>query len=297
LLRVTRTAYETNPGYVNRHIFSLPKVVEVYGASDASELASRSEYSYDGQLLSNTPDVVQHNRAYNPDDPGNWIPYECREECDETRRPPLCFEVCEGGYYDPVYDATTSYRGNVTQIRMYADAANLSGAITEERRYDITDNLISSSRFAGEQTSFQYTVATQYAYPTNQTRSAADPNLPQARVTTTAVYDFNTGLMTAMTDGNGRYREVLYWPDTLRPRQIGWKTQGSNDYDSLTQYLYDDDALSVRELTTGQPPVGIVAEAITYFNEIGLVRRKELRGDGSLWGEANVWHVIQTQYD
>ncbi|MCV6039247.1 hypothetical protein OFP00_39825, partial [Escherichia coli] len=77
--------------------------------------------------------------------------------------------------------------------KKYVDAANLTGPITETRRYDIAGNMVAASTSCCEQTSWSYTVDTQYAYPQGQTRGAADASGP--RVTTSAVYDFSTGLV------------------------------------------------------------------------------------------------------
>ena len=53
VLRRTRTEYEQNPGYLARHIFALPTVVDVFRGDDAPPTA-RTEYVHDGQLLRDT---------------------------------------------------------------------------------------------------------------------------------------------------------------------------------------------------------------------------------------------------
>jgi hypothetical protein len=65
-----------------------------------------------------------------------------------------------------------------------------------------------------EQTSFNYTVDTQYAYPLSQTRGSATDAL--AQVTTSATYDFNTGLALSATDANGRVATTSYHAPTIR---------------------------------------------------------------------------------
>ncbi|HYJ88252.1 MAG TPA: hypothetical protein VEW46_19460 [Pyrinomonadaceae bacterium] len=57
-----------------------------------------------------------------------------------------------------------------------------------------------------EQTSINYTVDTQYAYPLSQTRGSETD--PLAQLTTSATYDFNTGLVRSAMDANGKESET-----------------------------------------------------------------------------------------
>jgi len=161
LLRATRTEYQNSSnytgyansfGYVGRHIFNLPLNVEVYDSDNTTRL-SRTEYQYDGQTLSATPNVVQHDQASNPyadtegfcswqDDPNDP---DCRNECPNPDNP-SCDGVFSQNYVCP-YLASTDYRGNVTQVTSYANATPTTptGAITETRRYDVTGNRVTAS--------------------------------------------------------------------------------------------------------------------------------------------------------
>ena len=80
----------------------------------------------------------------------------------------------------------------------------------ETRRYDITGNLVTASTSCCQQTSINYTSDTQYAYPQSQTRGSSDPN-SAIHVTTSATYDFNTGLGLSATDPNGRTSQTSYF--------------------------------------------------------------------------------------
>src|SRR6185369_14887424 len=111
------------------------------------------------------------------------------------------------------YDGSTDYRGNVTQVTSYADALNLTGAVTETRGYDVTGNLVKASTACCEQTTFNYSLDYQYAYPQSTTRGSATDSA--AQVTTTAIYDFSTGMGRYATDANGRQSETVYSPNTL----------------------------------------------------------------------------------
>jgi len=170
-------------------------------------------------------------------------------------------------------------------VKRYGDAPNLAGAISETRRYDITGNLVTvSGSSCCEQISFRYTSTTQYAYPTAITRGAADPNSP-ARVTTAASYDFNTGLMLATTDANGRTTQTFYSPTTLRLSAVYSPTMASITYD------FDDAALTIMETTRDNLFIDIAAQRIKRLNGLGLVRREETLAEGGLWD------VVETQYD
>jgi RHS repeat-associated protein len=252
ILRRVRTEYDTAVQYIWRHIFNLPKVVQVYKGNEQAP-TSRIEFSYDGQPLANTPGVVQYKNIYNPYASSEYIPL-------------------------------TSYRGNITQIKKYADAAQLTGAVIEKRRYDITGNLIMvSDPSCCEQRSITYNQGTRYAYPINQTRGAADPT-SAARMTTYASYDINTGLLLATTDANGRKTEIIYSPTTLQPETVIWPTLASISYD------YDDAQLTATETIRDNSRV-VAGKRVKKFNGLGVVHREETLAEGGLWD------IVETQYD
>lgn len=303
MLRMEITEYESAPAYVRRHIFNLPKAIHVFeGDIDHLDPVARTEYTYDGQPLAGAPGVVQHSEAHNPYAPKVWVPEVCTTTCD-PREPgggaPSCETDCVPGHEEPVYDPATDYRGNITQVKRYPNAANRTDPrnppITETRRYDTTGNLITATGTSCcEQLSFTYTPATQYAYPTAITRGASNPNSP-ARVTTTASYDFDTGLPLSMTDANGRSLELTYSPASLRLEHLWRKTAGSYDFD--TMYSYDDAALTTTELTTDWWQVTPASQRITRFNGLGSVRQQEMRTAAARPGEDGEWSGVETIYD
>lgn len=252
LLRKVRTDYEAAIEYIQRHIFNLPKIVQVYKGNEQVP-TSRTEFSYDGQPLADTPGVVQHRNTHNPYASNEYVP-------------------------------VTSYRGSITQIKKYADAANLAGAVTEKRRYDITGNLIIvSDPSCCEQRSITYNQGMGYAYPINQTRGAADPTSP-ARMTTYASYDFNTGVSLATTDAIGRSTQTIYSPTTLQPETVTWPT--------LASIRYDYDAAQLTSTETIRDNNMVVAEKrVKKFNGLGLVHREETLAEGGLWD------IVEIQYD
>ena len=254
LLRATRTHYENGSNYTTtRHIFNLPTTVEVFAADNTTRV-SLTEYQYDGQTLEDTPGVVMHADNHNPYAPSG---------------------------YNPV----TAYRGNVTQVTSYADATGFTGAVTETRRYDITGNMIKASTSCCQQTTFSYTPDTQYGYPLSQTRGSATD--PYAQVTTSATYDFNTGLTLSVTDANGRLSQTSYESATLRLSIVTLPTGAHTDYG------YDDGGMVVGARTYLAPSEGgaMADWNVKFLNGRGQVRQEKALGAGG------VWDFVDTVYD
>jgi len=279
LLRATRTQYQNGSNYTtSRHIFNLPLNIEVYAGDNVTRV-SRTDYQYDGQTLTQRADVIHHDFAFDPyaADEGycywdnDWSDPDCNGPCSPDV--PGCDGFCPQIYYCP-YNSATDFRGNVTQVTSYADAINLAGSVTETRRYDITGNLVTASTSCCQQTSFNYTVDTQYAYPLSQTRGSATD--PYAQVTTSATYDFNTGLVLSATDANGRQAQTGYASATLRP------TSTISPTGAHTDFGYDDNAMSVTQTTylAASEGGGIADQNTKLLNGRGQVRREEALASG-----------------
>ena len=295
LLRATRTQYQSSSNYTSRHIFNLPLSVELYDSDNTTRL-SRTDYQYDGQTLTQRADVIQHDFAFDPyaADEGycywdyDWSDPDCSGSCN----PELmgCDGYCPQYYVCP-YNPATDYRGSVTQVTSYSDATNLAGALTETRRYDITGNLVTASTSCCEQTSFNYTVDTQYAYPQSKTRGSATD--AYAQVTTSATYDFNTGLGLSATDANGRQAQTSYDSTTLRP------TTSTSPTGAHTDYAYDDAAMTVTSTTylaAGAPDNGAIADqSVKLLNGAGQVRQEKARGPNN--GQNETWDAVDTIYN
>jgi hypothetical protein len=283
-LRVTRTAYENSTSYTNRHIFNLPKQVEVFAANGTTR-ESRTEYTYDGGTLQDTPGVVQHDDASNPYDPQYLVPGECWTECDEMLKPP-CTEYCEPEYYTSDYNPQTNYRGNVTAVKTYTEASTLAGPITETRSYDITGNMVTASTSCCEQTSYTYQSATQYAYPASVTRGSATDTTQQVK--TSATYSLGTGLVLTATDANLRITSTAYYAGTLRPQKVTLPTG------AYTLYDYDDSAMAMTETIYLSGGTVIANQNIKRLDGLGLVNREEAltRVDG-----VDQWDIVDTMYD
>lgn len=278
LLRATRTQYENSSNYTNRHIFSLPKIVDVFASDNVTRVA-RTVIEYDGQTLTDAPNVTRHDNRFNPYAPWYFIPGPCWWECWDW-----CQYFCEPDVWHTDYDATTDYRGNVTQIKRYADALSLneSTALTETRQYDITGNMVTASSSCCEQTSVTYTSASQYAYPTSLKRGS--PTDTTKQIQTSVTVDFNTGLTLTSTDANGHTSQTVYFSETLRP-QTDYLPTGA-----YATYSYNDTAMTVTE-TTYTFGGAIANQNVKRLEGRGLVRREEALGQNS------IWDFVDTIYD
>lgn len=309
LLRCSNAEYENDPSYIGsfnaqgqfqtgRHIFNLVKSTSIENAS--GNKVSRTDYEYDNyasQPLADTPGVIQHNQRNNPYttelengacllwDPPNGEP-SCSIEGQQVQYwcgGGYCEGYCECQEYDQVsvYDPATDKRGNVTKVTSYSDADNPATAIYETRGYDITGNLVKSSSACCEQTSFTYNLDSHYAYPISQTRGAVDPNSPH-RITTSAIYDYNTGLAKQTIDANGRTSTTEYNPDTLRP------VQSISSTGAFTMFSYDDTAMTVEE-EVRESDGTLAGKTVKYLNGLGQVRKEEAYGPG-------IVDIVETKY-
>lgn len=291
LLRKTVTQYENSSNYTNNHVFNLPKVVEVYAGDDVTRV-SRTEYTYDGVALQNTPNVTQHSDRYNPYAPVHTVPGHFETHCSGCP-PCTCQSVWIPDTTTTEYQQATDYRGNLTQVKSYADAGapTPSNAVTETRSYDITGNLVTTSSSCCELTSFEYTSDTQFAYATSKNRGSSDQNSP-LHVTTHAAYDFNTGLQISGTDADSLASQATYYTTTLRPKDVTMPTGG------LTHYDYDDTQMTVTQTTSLSSGGAVAAKSVIYLNGAGKAKREEALAapEGASWAESAL-DVVETKYD
>jgi hypothetical protein len=295
MLRRTRAEYEQNPGYLARHIFALPTVVEVFGGSDQVATA-RIEYVYDGQLLRDTPGVVGHAQTHNPYAPRVWVPPHDELICIENQHGvERCRTIHHDGYWQTEYDWRTRFRGNLTEIRRYANPFLRRDPVIEGRTYDITGNLVSAQSGRYERSAYEYTSATQYAYPERQVRGPAAP--ASAQIVTSTTYDFATGLTTSATDANGRSTQASYEPTTLRPQLITGPTAAT------TTFGYDDQQMAVTQ-TTQAPGGSLIGQQTVVRNGLGLVKREATLTDIQTFenprlGELtiDIVNITDSQYD
>src|SRR6266511_49177 len=271
LLRRTVNQYLSDPNYTDpqplqpviwHHLFNLVTLTEVYSGN--GDRLSRTEYS--NNQFKGTAGLM--------DAPG--IPGF------------TAYDYNMSPYFNPQYNTyNLDTRGNITTIKRYADAEALDEgtAVIEIRHYDITGNVRKAETACCMQTTFNYTLNTQYAWPESQTSGSATVSAKQN--TTSATYDFNTGLVMTSTDANGRVSQTPYDLNTLRPVTEASPTGGYN------YHIYDDVAMTVKD----------------YAYEAGLSGAnfasrvdKSLDGHGRVikevaYGKDNAQDIVNVKYD
>ncbi len=232
-LRRTETTYQTSQPYVARHILHLPLSVKVFSGQSATP-AAWIDYAYDNYgsahaSLTRRDDIEMHDPAFDPFQ--QTFETNCRWVCTE-RVGREC--VAWDWQCDTVnlYQPATDYRGNITSVTNYANAANGTGPITHSTSYDIAGNVTSTEVDCCQLKSYSYASSFDYAYPTGITSGpVGGPNL-----TMTANYDLNTGLASTTTDENGQVTTYFYNADSLRPNHTDLPNGGAN-------YFYYNDGL------------------------------------------------------
>src|SRR6185295_19803732 len=149
-------------------------------------------------------------------------------------------------------------------------------AVIETRNYDITGNMVKSSSSCCEQSTFDFTTTTQYAYPEKQTRGSATDQF--AQIVTSIAYDVNTGVINSSTDANNRTTQTFYY-DSLRPQRMTRPTGAHTDF------AYDDSAMTATETTyLGSHPndTGLANQTVKYLNGRGQIRQESALGAGGV---------------
>lgn len=201
--------------------------------------------------------------------------------------------VQRNSYFDPYHPFAFVFRshlarGNVTSITRFSDVNSAASAITEKLRYDITGNLVSrASSSCCEESATGYELATQYAYPVSLTQGSTDINA-EVSVSTSATFDFNTGLMLSMKDANGRELTNRYFTNSWRLKQVFSSAGASTDYG------YDDIALKTTQTTRTSLSGAITYQTIESVNGIGDVRQEQSL---ATQGASTTWNTVDTLYD
>lgn len=103
--------------------------------------------------------------------------------------------------------SVTAFRGNLTKKTGYANAASASEAAEIKYGYDILGNVYSVTNPKGKSFITDYSNDNKYAYVTYTETPVPDPSGlsgSTSAFTTTALYDFNTGLPKTITNLNGQ---------------------------------------------------------------------------------------------
>lgn len=272
LLRRTVNLYLNDLNYTDpqpenngvwHHIFNLVTLTDVYDGNGVR--LSRTEYSYDqfqGTAgLIDTPGVIGYDIGMSP-------------------------YLNQPNY--TIYNLDS--RGNVTTIKRYANAETLDeddedATVIETRHYDITGNVRKVETACCAQTTINYTLNMQYAWPESRISGSLSDTSKQN--TTSAIYDFNTGLVETSTDANDRDLQIEYDPNTLRPVRVISPTF------AYSHHIYDDLAMTV---------IDFAYEAGLDGPNFASRSDKFLDGRGSLikavsFGKAGVQDIGEAKYD
>ena len=225
-LRRTETTYVTSSNYTNRRLLRLPSMIKVFPGGSSTP-AARVDYSYDSYGTSHTnmtarDDIIMHSAAYDPFAPE----YEVQGDCYEWDYWQInCLQW--NYYWTSDYDSATDYRGNVTSVTTYADAANASGSITHATAYDIAGNVMTAQVDCCQTKSFTYSGAgSGQPHDYANVVSVTSGNPGGTHVTSDATYDYNTGLVGTMTDENDQVTTNYYNSDSLRLDRVEYPGGG-----------------------------------------------------------------------
>lgn len=139
-------------------------------------------------------------------------------------------------------DPNTTYLGNPTTIRTWHNIAG-NQYVETHSQYDNFGNLRKTWDARGNLTQTDYSSVYGYAYPTSVTTPIPDPSGTHGSTTsftTTASYDFNTGLPISSTDANGQTTTMEYNDPLLRPTKV----IASNGHQTIIEYGAGIDALT-----------------------------------------------------
>jgi RHS repeat-associated protein len=293
-LRKTETTYVTSSSYLNRHLLHLPSMVKVKIGGTSTTIA-RVDYEYDNYGSSHanlTPrsDIIMHDPSFDPfaedEDTYDWVCTHYHYVGDD--------EVCTNwdwqvvGSYNP-YNSSTDYRGNLTGVTTYTDAAGAAGAITHGTTYDIAGNVTTAQVDCCQLKSFTYADTYEYAYPTSVTRG----NPSGLHLTSSVTYDFNTGLVATTTDENSQVTEASYYADTLRTSEIDLPDGGVTTYD-YADALAADSAGKYHSLLTVSTKLDSTrwVDGKSYFDGRGAVA-----ASFSSYTSGDGWSISNVEYD
>jgi RHS repeat-associated protein len=123
----------------------------------------------------------------------------------------------------------TTVRGDVTTVNTYPDTSNTDTYVSHHTSYDTAGNTVSADVDCCQQKAFTYSSSYYYAYPTSVVRGGSGTTL-----TSSASYDFNTGLVATTTDENSQTASNTYNGDSLRLSETDSPDGG------VTSYTYSD---------------------------------------------------------
>jgi RHS repeat-associated protein len=263
--RKTITTYETGTNYTSRRILSMPLTTIVYDGVPTAK--SRTEFAYDGATLVSATGASNH---------------------DDTN-----------------YGTTFAYRGLVTQVTRYTNAATPSGAISNTMTYDMLGNMRTESADCCVTKSYTYTSTTQFSQPDSVVRGSG------TTLTTSSTYDSYTGLLASSTDENSKTTSYSYdVTDRLTTTTRSDSTQFTTSFDdaaatpSRTSTMPIEASKSIKQKTETDG-LGRTTRSITMDNSSNVISKVDTVYDSvsRVWKVSNPYtgaspsYWTETQYD
>lgn len=264
------TRYLDDPVYAGLNLINLPSSVHVYEGANARP-SSRTEFVYDEYPLRNISPANGHRLAFRDSHKRVCSKYETVEDINDRPR-----QACVA--WKRVLVPAPRIRGNLTTLRVYANAVAGSGAIETHYYYDVAGNMVQSKPQTGAVRTVSFSATTDYSQP-EQVAFGSTVAASTERVTERYSYDAATGLVSSHTNHNGRTSTFEYVPGALGERLQFVRQQSG----ALLQFTYDDDALTLRRDVierTGATPItsitrldgGGQARETTVTAQAGIVR-------------------------
>ncbi|HEX5702842.1 MAG TPA: RHS repeat-associated core domain-containing protein [Pyrinomonadaceae bacterium] len=213
---------------------------------------------------------------------GSTIAAQSQTSYDEVGTYPLLtYGGAIGGWTDP----GTNLRGLPTTTGVWLNTTN--SYRQSHVQYDQFGNVRNIWDAKGNQSQLTYSSGYSYAYQTTATTAVPDPTGEHGSTTaliTTAEYNANTGLMTSLTDANGKTTSYAY-DSANRPATITRPSGGGS-----TSYAYGDLPGDLYVRTQTSLDSTRVVEVYQYYDKLGRPCR-------SFLNEGSTYLTKDIQYD
>jgi RHS repeat-associated protein len=182
-------------------------------------------------------------------------------------------------------------RGNPTTSRVWDSTkglvTNADAYISTRAKFDTYGNQYESIDAKGNATTTVFD-AGYHAFPISVTTAVPDTtgvNGSSAAFTTTATFNFTTGLPLTTTDANGLESRIEYDPATLRPLRTKTFYQNTQ-VGSQSETIYNDEPNNYWVKSRTQIDAQNWAESITYFDGLGRAyKSEEVDAQGNIFTE------------
>lgn len=271
-LRRTHTSYVTDSNYVNysgAHIRNLPSSTWVSSDTAGNNKVALTDFEYDNYA-------------------------------DNSTHSPLESRSSVTGHDTTNYGTGFAYRGNVTGVTSYANAATPSGAISTYAEYDILGNVIKTIDARGCVATLGYTdnfgtadsnvtpegtpspIPSQstFAYPTSTTNCL--------NWTANIQYDYFTGKPVNALDINGVISKTTYNDPLDRPTQS--VSAVGTAYEIQSSIDYDDENNRVESTSDLRTLGDNLIKSESFYDGLGRTTQSRSYKDGG-------YIKVETQYD